>query len=93
MLSLIALKELLMGGDGHKGILIEVEELIEGALEGGYFTSAEKSVQKQISRLDEKIIKQSKAVEKYRARLEAKFASMDLLIAQMQQQYSSFMSV
>ncbi|MBE7703461.1 MAG: hypothetical protein E7Z89_05350 [Cyanobacteria bacterium SIG28] len=88
-----ALKELLMGGDGHRGILIEVEELIEGALEGGYFTSAEKSVQKQISRLDEKIIKQSKAVEKYRARLEAKFASMDLLIAQMQQQYSSFMSV
>ena len=40
---------------------------------------------------DKKIIKANKEVERYKTRLEAKFNSMDMLIAQMQQQYSSFL--
>ena len=33
----------------------------------------------------------NKEVERYKARLEAKFSAMDLLIAKMQNQYSSFL--
>ena len=40
---------------------------------------------------DTKIKKANKDVDRYKARLESKFQSMDMLIAQMQQQYSSFL--
>ena len=42
--------------------------------------------------VENKIEKQKKALDRYRAQLEAKFASMDILIANMQQQYSSFLT-
>ena len=38
------------------------------------------------------IIEKETSVERYRERLEAKFASMDLLISKIQNQYSSFLS-
>ena len=59
---------------------------------GGYFQTAEKSYSNQISKLTDKIKKAETSVERYRERLEAKFASMDLLISKIQNQYSSFLS-
>ncbi len=89
-----AVKDLLIGGDNNTGIFTKAEELIESALQSvtGYFASADKSFDREIERLDDKITKANKEVERYRERLEAKFAAMDLLIAQMQQQYSTFLT-
>ena len=88
-----ALKDLLVGTDANLGVFQRIENVVEQALVGvsGYFSSAEKSYNTQISRIDNKIKKAKDAVERYRERLEAKFASMDLLISNMQNQYSSFL--
>ena len=90
-----ALKDLLVGTESNLGIFQRVENIVEQALTSsyGYFSSAEKSYNTQIQRLDNKIKKANEAVERYRERLEAKFASMDLLISNMQNQYSSFLGV
>ena len=89
-----ALKDLLVGTDAAKGVFTRIEDVVENAVggAGGYFATAEKSFNTKISRIDAKISKAQKAVEVYRARLEAKFASMDLLIANIQNQYSSFLA-
>ena len=88
-----AVKDLLIGGVDNKGIFTQVETLLENSLQAvsGYFAITEKSFQRQINNLNEKISKENTAIEKYRARLEKKFSSMDILIGQMQQQYSSFL--
>ena len=88
-----AVKDLLIGGENNTGIFTKIETLIESTLRSvsGYFDSADDAYQREINALDNKIDKQKRALEKYRAQLEAKFASMDLLIANMQQQYSSFL--
>ncbi len=90
---LSSLKSLLVGTDEQKGILTQVEDVLEQALGGvtGYFASAEKSYSKKISKLDEKITKTNKAADRYKTRLEAKFKSMDMLISKFQNQYSSFL--
>lgn len=59
---------------------------------GGYFESAESSFKQQAEKLERKITSGTKSLERYRTRLEAKFASMDMIIANMQQQYSSFLT-
>ena len=88
-----ALKDLIVGTDAKLGIFSQVENVLESSLAGvyGYFDSASKGYDSKISRLDDKIAKAQKAVERYTARLEAKFSAMDLLIAKMQNQYSSFL--
>ena len=88
-----ALKMMLVGNDTTKGIFSQVETVVESAVAGqyGYFASAERSYNNKISRLDQKIERQIKAVERYQARLEAKFSAMDLLISNIQNQYSSFL--
>ncbi len=88
-----AVKELLIGGDNNKGIFINIETLLDSALEDvtGYFASANESYQNEINRLENKIIQGNKQVERYKEQLEHKFASMDMLIGQVQQQYSTFL--
>ena len=86
-----AMKKLLVGNDSTKGVLSQVESVLETSI-NNYFMSAEKSYSNKISDLNSKIEKANKSVEVYRARLEAKFAAMDLLISKMQQQYSSFLT-
>ncbi len=88
-----ALKALLIGSDSNTGIFTKVETLIESSLKAvtGYFATAEASYDREVKDIENKIEKQKKALERYRAQLEAKFASMDILIANMQQQYSSFL--
>ncbi|MCM1073278.1 MAG: flagellar filament capping protein FliD, partial [Bacteroides sp.] len=90
-----AVKELLVGNETRKGIFVQVEDIIEQAVAGvtGYFSAAEKSYDTKIKRIDSKITRAKKDAERYKARLEAKFASMDLLIAKFQNQYSSFLGM
>ena len=75
------------------GVLSRIESVVEQALASasGYFASAETSYKTQIQRLNDKITRANMAVESYKARLEKKFQSMDLLISQIQKQYSSFL--
>lgn len=88
-----ALKALLIGSENNTGVLTKIETLVESSLKSvtGYFDTADNSYQKEITKIDNKIERQKKALERYRTQLEAKFASMDILIANMQQQYSSFL--
>ena len=88
-----AVKALLIGSDTNTGVFTKVETLIESTLKSvtGYFETADDSYRREIDSIDNKIEKQERALERYRAQLEAKFASMDILIANMQQQYSSFL--
>lgn len=88
-----ALKNLIVGTDSDLGIFSKIETVLESSLAGvyGYFDSATKSYDNQISRLDDKIEKATKAVERYKLRLEAKFSAMDRLIASIQNQYSNFL--
>ena len=90
---LSSLKSLLVGTQDAKGILTQVEDILEQTLGGvtGYFASAEKSYNTKISRLDDKIEKANKAADRYKMRLEAKFKSMDMLISKYQNNYSSFL--
>ena len=90
-----ALKSLLVGVGENKGtgVFDKLENIVESALSStGYFSSADKSYSKQITTLNEKIRKANQAAERYRAQLENKFKTMDMLISKMNQQYSSFLS-
>lgn len=89
-----AVKDLLIGSNNNKGIFTKVEDLVESSLQSvnGYFATTDSSYTKEAQKIETKIVKATKDIEKYRARLEAKFSAMDLLIAQMQQQYSSFLT-
>ena len=88
-----AVKDLLIGSENNTGIFTKVETLVESTLQSvtGYFAVTDSSYSREISNLDKKIVKANEDIERYRERLEAKFSSMDLLIANMQQQYSSFL--
>ena len=88
-----AVKALLIGGDSNKGILTKVEELIESALAGvsGYFDTQNAAYNNQINTLNKQITKANQEIAKYREQLESRFSSMDMLIAQMQEQYQSFL--
>ncbi len=88
-----AVKALLIGSANNKGIFSKLETEVESALAGvsGYFATTEASYKQKVRDLDTKIKKANKEVDRYKARLESKFQSMDMLIAQMQQQYSSFL--
>ena len=76
------------------GVFDRVETLVESALKGvtGYFDASDKTYSNQISKLNTKITKANEQVERYKEQLEAKFKAMDMMIAQMQQQYSSFLT-
>ena len=90
-----AVKDLLIGGENNKGILTKAETLVESALKGvvGYFDATENSYLRQIEKIESQIERQNTAADRYKVRLEKKFATMDLLIAKMQQQYSSFLGI
>ena len=89
-----AVKELLIGGTNNQGIFTKVETLLESSLQSvtGYFASTDEAYSREVNNLEKKIVKANEDIERYRARLEAKFSAMDMLIAQMQQQYSSFLT-
>jgi len=88
-----ALKQILVGTESNMGIFQKVETVVEQAVSSvtGYFSSAENSYNKQIANLNTKIERAQTTVERYRARLESKFQAMDLLISNIQNQYSSFL--
>ena len=79
---------------GENGILTHIENSVEQALSAttGFFDVKSSSIDSDISRMEEKISKQEKSVDSYRTKLENQFYQMEMAIAQMQQNYSSFLS-
>lgn len=89
-----ALKELLVGGKNNKGVFTKAEELLENSLKSvsGYFDSTQTSIKSDIRKTQMKITNANATIDRYRSRLEKKFSSMNMFIAQVQQQYSSFLN-
>lgn len=88
-----AVKALLVGGASNQGVFTKVENLLESSLKSvtGYFDVTEKSIKSDINKTAMKITKANEAIERYRTQLEKRFSSMNMMIAGMQQQYSSFL--
>ena len=79
---------------GENGILTHIENSVEQALSAttGFFDVKSSSIDSDISRMEEKISKQESSIDAYRTKLENQFYQMEMAIAQMQQNYSSFLS-
>ena len=79
---------------GDNGVLTKMENTVEMALKGtvGFFDIKESSLNTDISKMQDKISKQTQKVSVYKAQLEKKFSNMELVISQMQQNYSSFLA-
>ena len=71
-----------------------IENTIEQSLTAtkGFFDVRQATLDSDITKMEDKIKKQNTKVETYRTQLEKKFSNMELMIAQMQQNYSSFLS-
>lgn len=89
-----AVKNLLVGSSSSSsdGVLDKLETVLQNATNSvkGYFTTREKSYDKQIDRLDDKASNMTEKLEKYKKSLEAKFSAMDQLISSFQKQASIF---
>lgn len=89
-----SVKQLLIGDETEKGILVKVEDVLNQALGAvtGYFASAERSYSGKISRMDAKIERANLSADRYKASLEKKFSAMETIISKLQNNYSSFLS-
>ena len=78
---------------GENGVLTMMENTVEMSLKAatGFFDVKQSTLDKDITRIEEKISKQETSISNYRAQLEKKFSNMELIISQMQQNYSNFL--
>lgn len=78
---------------GENGILTMMEESVEQSLKAaiGFFDIKQSTLDSDISKMEQKITKQNQRIETYRGQLEDRFSNMELMIAQMQQNYSNFL--
>ena len=79
---------------GENGVLNMMENTVEMSLKAtvGFFDVKQSTLDSDITEMESKIKKQNSKVETYRKQLQDKFANMELMIAQMQQNYSSFLA-
>lgn len=78
---------------GENGVLTMMENTVEQSLKAavGFFDIKQGTLDSDITKMEEKIVKQNQRIETYRSQLQDKFSNMELVIAQMQQNYSSFL--
>lgn len=78
---------------GENGILSQIESTVEQSLTAvtGFFDVKQSTLDSNIKKSQEKITKQNTKIDAYKAQLEKKFSNMENMIAQMQQNYSSFL--
>ena len=79
---------------GDSGVLSMMENAVEQSLSAttGYFDIKTSTLDSDINSMEEKITKKNSSIETYKTQLENKFYQMEMTIAQMQQNYSSFLS-
>ena len=84
--------EAILGGEN--GILTMMENSVEQSLKAsvGFFDVKQSTLDSDIRKMEQKITKQQTKISNYQAQLEKKFGNMELIIAQMQQNYSSFLA-
>ena len=76
----------------EEGVLTKLEALIDEAMDtaGGYFERTETTFDKQLDRIENKIVKGNAAIERYREKLEKKYMSMNILNGNIQTQYQVY---
>lgn len=79
---------------GDNGILAMMESTVEQSLKAqiGFFDIKQSTFDSDITKKEQKITRENNSISLYRSQLEDKFANMELMIAQMQQNYSSFLA-
>ena len=79
---------------GENGVLNMMENTVEMSLKAsvGFFDVKQSTIDSDITKMEEKIKKQNTKIDTYKRQLEDKFANMELVISQMQQNYSSFLA-
>ena len=79
---------------GEGGVLTMMEDAVEQSLKAtsGFFDVKTSTLDSDIKKMETKIKKQNTYVSTYKAQLEKKFSAMETTIAQMQQNYQSFLS-
>lgn len=79
---------------GEGGVLTMMEDAVEQSLKAtsGFFDVKTSTLDSDIKKMETKIKKQNTYISTYKAQLEKKFATMETTIAQMQQNYQSFLS-
>ena len=79
---------------GEGGVLTMMEDAVEQSLKAsvGYFDVKTSTLDSDIKKMETKIKKQNTNISTYKAQLEKKFSAMETTIAQMQQNYQSFLS-
>lgn len=79
---------------GENGIFNMMENTVEQSLKAsvGFFDVKQSTLDSDITKQEQKIKKQTNKIATYKAQLEAKFYAMEQSIAQMQQNYSSFLT-
>lgn len=79
---------------GENGVLSMMENTVEMSLKAsvGFFDVKQGTLDSDIKSTEERITKQKTRIETYRKQLQDKFSNMELVIAQMQQNYSNFMA-
>lgn len=88
-----SVKALLVGGENNKGILTNMEDIVDESLKStGYFTTRNNSLDRENNNLKSSASAENTKVEAYQARLQAQFQAMENMIAKMQSAYSSAMS-
>lgn len=89
-----AVMNLLAGNNVLKtnGVFTKISTALDSSLNAttGYFTTQEKSFEKQIANLDKKVEKMTTDLTKYQTQLEAKFQAMDQLISGLQSSQNVF---
>ena len=79
---------------GDNGIFNMMESTVEQMLSAttGFFDIKQTTLDSDIRKMEEKITKQQSRIDVYQTQLEKKFSNMELVISQMQQNYSSFLA-
>jgi len=78
----------------ENGILNQMENAVEQMLKSvsGFFDVKTTTLDSEITKTETRIKNQQEKVSAYQTQLEKKFSNMELLISQMQQNYSSFLT-
>ena len=88
-----SVKALLVGGENNKGILTNMEDIVDESLKStGYFTTRNNSLDRENTNIKSSASAENTKVKAYQARLQAQFQAMENMISKMQSAYSSAMS-
>jgi len=88
-----SVKNLLVGTTSSPGILLQVSNIVDNALNStGYFSTYTQSINSNINKLSTKISSANTELADYRAKLEKQFKNMESTVTSLQNAYSNFLN-